>query len=249
MTNDETLSARDRQLAEMAAAVRGGYRTVEDRTESFLREAILRGVYRPGERLHQDAIAALLGVSRMPVRASLRQLEAEGLVSIKPHVGATVSVLQPHEIAELYELRIRLECYLLEHAIPNLTPEVLEELSELVRQTDASAEPHRPPYSPDGVISDDAARNDWLERRRAFYGRLYGLANRPRAQEMAERLRSAVGRYLLLKRVDEHPGAHLGLLKHLRDADVEGAQRWVETHLSRVSEQLQHLVANTGSDV
>ncbi|WP_409371407.1 GntR family transcriptional regulator [Mycolicibacterium murale] len=54
-------------------------------------------------------MAESLGVSRMPVRASLRQLENEGLVQINHHRGATVSVLRPEEINEIYELRILLE--------------------------------------------------------------------------------------------------------------------------------------------
>lgn len=220
---------RDRELESMAEAIRGSYQTVEGKTQSFIRDAILRGIYRPGERLHQDRIAALLGVSRMPVRASLRQLEAEGLVSVRPHMGATVSVLQPEEIAELYELRILLESYLLEHAIPKLTSERLAELSDLVRRADHDGED---------------ALGDRLERRKAFYRQLYELAERPRALEMADRLRTAVGRYLLLQRVDEHPTAHLELLEYLDVRDVEGAKRWLVEHLGNVSAQLQRQVAD-----
>lgn len=218
---------RDRELEIMAETTRESYQTVERKTQAFIRSAILRGLYRPGERLHQDHIAELLGVSRMPVRASLNQLEAEGLVSVRPHQGATVSSLRPAEIAEYYELRILLERYLLEHAVPKLTAQHLQELSNLERRAD-----------------DDSrdALADRLERRRDFYRRLYELADRPRALEMVEQLRTAVGRYLLLVRVDEHPTAHLGLLKHLEARDVEGAQQWVADHLGKVSVQLQQLV-------
>ena len=72
------------ELQEVAKDIRGSFLTVEEMTESFIRQAILRGVFRPGERVPQDEIAAALGVSRMPVRASLRPLEAEGLLDIRP---------------------------------------------------------------------------------------------------------------------------------------------------------------------
>lgn len=234
MTNSsdgQNTPGRERELQTMAEAVRGSYRTVEDRTQSFIRDAILKGIYRPGERLHQDRIAALLGVSRMPVRASLRQLEAEGLVSIRPHMGATVSILRPDEIAELYELRVLLESHLLEHAIPKLTPERLAELSELASKTDEVA---------------GKAPEDWLKRRRAFYQKLYEFAERPRALEMADRLRMAVGRYLLWVRVDEQPTAHLDLFRYLEARDVKGAKRWLARHLQKVNSQLQQLVVELG---
>jgi len=60
-------------------------------TVEALRERILRGDYPEGEPLRQDALADELGVSRIPVREALRQLEAEGLVTFSPHRGAVVS--------------------------------------------------------------------------------------------------------------------------------------------------------------
>ena len=60
-------------LAAIATSVRGSFQTVEDMAQSFIREAIHQGIFPPGHRLNLDGIAATLGVSRMPVRASLRQ--------------------------------------------------------------------------------------------------------------------------------------------------------------------------------
>ncbi len=80
---------RRSQLEAVASTVRGAFSTVEEMTESFIREAILQGVLRPGDRLQQDEIAAVLGVSRMPVRASLRQLEAEGEETLRLQLAQT----------------------------------------------------------------------------------------------------------------------------------------------------------------
>ena len=55
-----------------------------------LRERILRGQFAEGEPLRQDALADELGVSRIPIREALRQLDAEGLVTFSPHRGAVV---------------------------------------------------------------------------------------------------------------------------------------------------------------
>jgi DNA-binding GntR family transcriptional regulator len=216
---------RRSQLEAVASSVRGGFSTVEEMTESFIREAILQGVLRPGDRLQQDEIAAVLGVSRMPVRASLRQLEAEGLLSLRPHRGAVVASLRPAEIAELYELRILLEGHLVGISIEHLTAEALGALEAVAERLEASSE-----------------LSERLELRRTFYRQLYALADRPRAAALVEQLRASVGRYLLLQRVDESPKGHVGLLPYLQDRDAPGARAWLTAHLTRVSQELQDLV-------
>src|SRR4051812_32937267 len=79
--------------------------TLAGMTADAIRERILRGRYPEGEPLRQDAIGIELGVSRIPVREALRQLEAEGLVTFNPHRGAVVSTLSLNQIRELFELR------------------------------------------------------------------------------------------------------------------------------------------------
>ena len=97
--------------------------TLTGMTADAIRERILRGHYAEGSPLRQDAIGAELGVSRIPVREALRQLEAEGLVTFNPHRGAVVSTLSLKQIAELYELRADVESDLIRRAVPNLTAE------------------------------------------------------------------------------------------------------------------------------
>ncbi|SEF15678.1 GntR family transcriptional regulator [Jiangella alba] len=228
--NGGTAPADDETLDVIAKSVRGTFMTVEEMTQAFIREAILQGAFPPGHRLNLDAIASHLGVSRMPVRASLRQLEGEGLVRIHTHRGVTVSVLSPSEIAEIYELRILLEGHLIELSIPNLTPEVLDDLKRLAVQLDDTT---------------DLATG--LELRKEFYERLYALADRPRTLASAKNLRDSVGRYLLLRRVPER-GGHPGLIAHLEAGDVEKAKTWLATHLGRVSVELQALVEQEESE-
>ena len=100
--------------------------TIASMAVEALRERILRGDYPDGEPLRQDALADELGVSRIPVREALRQLEAEGLVTFSPHRGAVVSSLSLAEIEELFELRAEIECDLLRRAIPKTTKEQLD---------------------------------------------------------------------------------------------------------------------------
>jgi DNA-binding GntR family transcriptional regulator len=74
-----------------------------------LRERILSGGMPPGERLVEGKLSEELGVSRMPVREALRQLAAEGLVTIEPRRGASVTSFSPQQMRELVEVRATLE--------------------------------------------------------------------------------------------------------------------------------------------
>lgn len=226
-----TVSVGAPSLDAIAESVRGSFQTAEDMTQSFIREAILQGVFQPGERLNLDRIAEMLGVSRMPVRASLRQLESEGLLAIHPYRGARVSSLSAEQIAEIYELRIVLESYLLEKAVENMDAAAFGALRQ----------------SLDNLKESDATGSS-VEARQAFYTTIYKHANRPRALALVVQLQTAVGRYLRLRRVEESP-VHENLLQYLQAGEVERAKRWLGEHLQRVSDTLEHLVEQTDSNV
>ncbi len=74
-----------------------------------LRQAILRGQFKPGERLTESGLAAIFGVSRNPIREALRVLEVEGFIEKHPRRGARVRMLTPEEITEIVDLRAELE--------------------------------------------------------------------------------------------------------------------------------------------
>src|SRR5882757_10692774 len=74
-----------------------------------LRDQIIRGEIPEGSQLRQNTIAAQFRVSRIPVREALRQLDAEGLITIVPNRGALVPVLSPTDIEELFTIRALLE--------------------------------------------------------------------------------------------------------------------------------------------
>ncbi|EUB85444.1 GntR family transcriptional regulator [Pseudomonas sp. GM30] len=89
--------------------------------EETLRSAILDGRLPCGTALRQQDLADLFGVSRMPVREALRQLEAQELLSVTTHKGAVVAPLIQGDATETYELRILLESEAMRQSIPLLT--------------------------------------------------------------------------------------------------------------------------------
>src|ERR1700750_2650562 len=72
---------------------------------------IVRGELAPGARINEPDIAGRLGVSRVPVREGLRELESSGLVEARKHSGVFVRVLSAKEIDDLYDLRAVLDAH------------------------------------------------------------------------------------------------------------------------------------------
>jgi DNA-binding GntR family transcriptional regulator len=87
----------------------GDYPTMKDRVYQTLRERIVLGDLRPGDRLIEADLAARFGISKTPVREALLTLEAEGFVTLRAHRGAEVSRLSVDEYRDLQYARDALE--------------------------------------------------------------------------------------------------------------------------------------------
>jgi DNA-binding GntR family transcriptional regulator len=85
------------------------YGNVQDAVVDGIRDMILKGHLKPGDRLRQDELADTFGVSTMPIREALRQLQAEGLVLFRPRRGAIVASVSVSEYEEIYRIREELE--------------------------------------------------------------------------------------------------------------------------------------------
>ena len=99
-----------------------------------LREAIISGRFKVGERLIEEVLAEEYGVSRVPVREALRRLETEGFVTLTPYRGATVSAGSRRDSLELMQVRRGLEVMAARLAAEIRGGEVAAELSAVVRR-------------------------------------------------------------------------------------------------------------------
>lgn len=227
-----TKNPKTQSLRDIASRSHRRYTTVETAVTATLRKAILTGLFQPGQRLKQSYLASDLMVSRIPVAAALRTLEAEGLVTSVPHRGATVRIIEPAEVEETYRLRILLESFALRTAIKRITPEEIEELSDLAHEIDDSED------------GDRAA-----ELTEQLYERIYTIADCPLTADIVRRLRTNVGRYWLgLRVVPRHHSAHSVIVEAIRAADATRAEKWIAHHLTEVSTELQRRIRTRGCD-
>ena len=95
-----------------------------------LRQAILTGELKPGERLMEIHLANKLGVSRTPIREAIRKLELEGLVTMVPRRGAQVAQITEKSMSDVLEVRRALDELAVELACLRITEEEKEQLKE-----------------------------------------------------------------------------------------------------------------------
>lgn len=209
-------------LQQLAQSLVGDFRTAEDIAAAFLRQAIVRGLLQPGHRINQDEIAEALGVSRIPIRAALRHLEAERLVEVHAYRGVSVRELTPREVVEIFELRVTLESAALNWAFQNMSADDVSDVRAAAKELDH--------------LSGDPM--PWVNARRSFYCLLYGYADRPLLLELIDQLRAELGPHLAVHGASEQHEAHEELLDLLEAGDVAAATTWLREHLGEIGRRV-----------
>ncbi len=116
-----------------------GRQGTAEQVASRIREAISSGKIAPGVWLREVALAARIGVSRIPVRDALARLESEGLVERVPYRGARVIRLTVEQVIESFMLRSLLEGFATKLATPLLTPEEIVRLRNIIGELEECA--------------------------------------------------------------------------------------------------------------
>ena len=140
-------------------------RTLTASVARRLRDLIIAGDLPPGTPLRLQALAQRLDVSVMPIREALRLLEAERLVTVSPHRGATVLQLSSDEVEEIYAMRAGLERLAAGIAAERISR---ESIAALRQQFDAMA-----------LAASDEDLDRFRDEDRRFHRTLYAAASRP----------------------------------------------------------------------
>ena len=224
-------SPLDRLAPELAA----GWRTATEYVEGILKAAILDGRLPGGTALRQEELAARFGVSRMPVREALRQLEAQALVDVLPHRGAVVTAISAVDAADGYAIRRALEPAVLRLSIPRLTAADLAEAAQLIAAMDEEADP---------------ARMGQLNR--CFHMALYRAAGHARMLALVGQELAGFDRYLrfhLAAQGREHMAQqdHRAMLAAAGAGDVAAAVAVLERHLDQAAAAIAAFFTRRGA--
>ncbi|MBU3593426.1 GntR family transcriptional regulator [Polynucleobacter sp. 71A-WALBACH] len=113
--------------------------SLREYVESYLKQAIVGGKYKPGDRLIEREICELLGVSRPPVREALRQLEADKLITHELHRGPVVASVSCEEASELYAFRALLESFAVAEFSRLASDAQIKELGNAIKKLNEAA--------------------------------------------------------------------------------------------------------------
>jgi DNA-binding GntR family transcriptional regulator len=198
--------------------------TVTGSVAEELRRRIVSGKYVGGDQIRQEALASELGVSRIPIREALLQLEAEGLVIIHTHRGAMVASLSPEDARDLFESRLVLEPVVLKKAIEAATPSDIERVGACLAEYEKAVN--------GGADPETLSRLNW-----AFHTAMCEPANRPRMVAILLSLYTATDRYLRLQinRPEAKARAlrdHRALFAAYRGKRVAVGGRLVRSHIT-----------------
>ncbi|MDP9785940.1 GntR family transcriptional regulator [Pseudomonas fluorescens] len=191
--------------------------------EESLREAILDGRLPCGTALRQQELADLFGVSRMPVREALRQLEAQSLLNVVQHKGAVVAPLITNNAVETYALRSVLEAFALRLSIPLLDDSDLALAAQYIEQLETETD-----HAEIGKLN------------RLFHMSLYHKAPNSKLLDLIERELNEEERFLRFHLSSMGLGKlsqddHRALLDAARAKDIDKAIVLLELHLEKAS--------------
>lgn len=211
------------------------YKPLRELVFEAIREAIIAGKLKPGERLMEVQLAQELGVSRTPVREAIRKLELEGFVLMVPRKGAYVSDLSIKEIASVFEVRRALEGLAAELAAERATA---DEIELLERQLVELAE---------CVNTERADR--YVELDTEFHATVYRLSRNERLGQILSLLREQIQRFRTRtltspRRRREALQEHRALVEALAIRDTEEARRAAQEHIESAENSLMSLITS-----
>lgn len=202
--------------------------TLKFRVTAKLRELILKGEFKMGERLMQEEWAEKLGVSRMPLREALRQLEVEGLVTIEPRKGAIVTPVLVDDIKEIYRLRAMLEGEAVKQAASLLEDEDILQLEAMYEKMVE-------------LTKDDDDLEQYIELNKQFHKLLIQHCPGKRMKYFIETLWQGIPPTtpsLLADTFKKSQKEHLMMVTYAKERDGDQLQKVIEQHILRTGENL-----------
>ena len=211
------------------------YKPLRDVVFENLRNAILEGNLKSGERLMEVQLAEQLGVSRTPIREAIRKLELEGLVVMLPRKGAYVSNMSYKDLIDVLEIRATLEGLAASLAAERRSDDDIVELERLSKEFETCVRE----VDVEGVLKKDVE----------FHEKIFSMANNKRLYKLITSLWEQVHRFRVtyvsnyeasLSLVEEHNR----ILKAIKTGDSELAKKYATEHIELAEQFFMENTAN-----
>ena len=209
------------------------YLPLRDVVFNTLREAILKGDLKPGERLMELQLASKLGVSRTPIREAIRKLELEGLAVTTPRKGAEVAKMTLKDMEDVLEIRDALDELAVRIACQKISDEQLKQLEDMKELFEKSTQT--------GNVKKIA------EADVTFHDVIYEATGNPKLVTLLNNLREQVYRYRVeyIKDPKNYPtliAEHEAILESLKNRDVKNAVEAMHVHVANQAEAVKTVI-------
>jgi DNA-binding GntR family transcriptional regulator len=197
-------------------------KTRQEAAVESLREAIVDGVYAPGQRLRQQELARTYGCSVIPIREALHQLAAEGFVVLDPQRGARVAAFDGRMLEEIFEVRIALERIAVQRAAERMTPQAAERTRRILERMERS----------------DLSPGEWVHLDWEFHDSLCACAEQEYLRKTIATLRRQMEPYLRLdlakvRTIEYGRREHRRIFQACVRKNPDAAGRHIVAHLQR----------------
>lgn len=205
------------------------YKPLREVIFNTLREAIIVGELKPGERLMEVQLADKMGVSRTPVREAIRKLELEGLVTMIPRKGAHVADLSVKDIMDVLEVRASLDGLATALAAIRITEDELRELNHVRGQFESNIERD----NLQGSIKKDVE----------FHEIIYRASRNEKLIQIISNLREQIHRFRVIYLKDYMSAQdivkeHSEIFDALKEKDMDRSRQLAQTHIKHQEETI-----------
>lgn len=209
------------------------YLPLRDVVFNTLREAILKGDLKPGERLMELQLASKLGVSRTPIREAIRMLEQEGLAVTTPRKGAEVAKMTLKDMEDVLEIRDALDELAVRIACQKITDEQLKQLEDVKELFEKNTQTNNVKNIAEADVS--------------FHDVIYEATGNPKLVTLLNNLREQVYRYRVeyIKDPKNYPTLiteHEAILESLKNRDVKNAVEAMHVHVANQAEAVKMVI-------
>ncbi|NPV26903.1 MAG: GntR family transcriptional regulator [Firmicutes bacterium] len=213
------------------------YKPLREIVFESLREAIISGILKPGERLMEVQLAEEMGVSRTPVREAIRKLELEGFVVMIPRKGAYVAGISMKDVVDVFEIRAALEALAAGLAAERITEEEMEQMERnLVRKAEA-------------IEANDL--DTLVETDVEFHDLIYRASRNERLMTIINNLREQIHRFRTVSlsnpgRMRESLEEHKKLAEAISDRNISQAQALAQEHIENAENSMIEAIRRGG---
>lgn len=203
------------------------YKPLREVVFETLREAIINGTLKPGDRLMELQLAEQMGVSRTPVREAIRKLELEGFVAMVPRKGAYVSDISVKDVVDIFEVRAALEGLAAGLTAERITEEELDDLEKTLFETSE-------------IISGDDI-NAIVESDNNFHEIIYRASRNQRLTSIITLLHEQIQRFRATSlampgRTKNAIEEHKKIVEAISERNVELAQTLAREHIENAEQ-------------